>query len=236
MSYQCEDAAMHIVDLSVPVRAGMQVYPGDPAVELERAVRLEVDGVNVLALHAGSHTGTHVDAPFHVLADGARLDELDLGLFHGPAVVADVRGLPPRAAIDWPALEPYARRMRPGVVLVLHTGWSAHFGTPEYLAHPWLTADAARRIVASGVRTVALDALSPDPTGSAGDGAGTPGGVDGPFPAHQILLGAGGVIVENLTNVAAMAQLPDPVLSCFPLALAGADGAPVRAVAMSRTA
>ena len=235
---------MRIVDLSVPVRAGMQVYPGDPAVELDRAVRLEVDGVNVLAIHAGSHTGTHVDAPFHVLADGARLDELDLGLFHGPAVVADVRGLPPRAAIGWPALEPYARRLRPGVVLVLHTGWSAHFGTRAYLAHPWLTPDAARRIVATGVRTVALDALSPDPTESEGDpgssggaagsscGAGSSGG---PFPAHQILLGAGGVIVENLTNVAAMAELPDPVLSCFPLALAGADGAPVRAVAMSRT-
>ncbi|HEX4355912.1 MAG TPA: cyclase family protein [Pseudonocardia sp.] len=220
---------MRIVDLSVPVRAGMQVYPGDPAVQLDRAVRLEVDGVNVLAIHAGSHTGTHVDAPFHVLADGARLDELDLGLFHGPAVVADVRGLPPRAAIGWAALEPYAPRLGPGVVLVLHTGWSAHFGTQEYLAHPWLTADAARRIVATGVRTVALDALSPDPTESASEG-------DGPFPAHRVLLGAGGVIVENLTNVAAMAELPDPVLSCFPLALAGADGAPVRAVAMSAPA
>jgi arylformamidase len=220
---------MRIVDLSVPVRAGMQVYPGDPAVQLDRAVRLEVDGVNVLAIHAGSHTGTHVDAPFHVLADGARLDELDLGLFHGPAVVADVRGLPPRAAIDWAALEPYAPRLGPGVVLVLHTGWSTHFGTQEYLAHPWLTADAARRIVATGVRTMALDALSPDPTEGAAEG-------DGPFPAHRVLLGAGGVIVENLTNVAAMAELPDPVLSCFPLALAGADGAPVRAVAMSRPA
>ena len=217
---------MRIVDLSVPLRAGMQVYPGDPAVQLDRAVRLEVDGVNVLAIHAGSHTGTHVDAPFHVLADGARLDELDLGLFHGPAVVADVRGLPPRAAIDWAALEPYAPRLGPGVVLVLHTGWSAHFGTREYLAHPWLTADAARRIVATGVRTVAVDALSPDPTENAPEG-------DLPFPAHRVLLGAGGVIVENLTNVAAMAELPDPVLSCFPLALAGADGAPVRAVAMS---
>ncbi|HEX4246682.1 MAG TPA: cyclase family protein [Pseudonocardia sp.] len=223
---------MRIVDLSVPVRAGMQVYPGDPAVQLDRAVEQEVDGVNVLAIHAGSHTGTHVDAPFHVLAGGARLDELDLGLFHGPAVVADVRGLLPRAAIGWPALEPYAPRLGPGVVLVLHTGWSEHFGTPEYLAHPWLTADAARRIVATGVRTVALDTLSPDPTGSA------PGPVssDGPFPAHHVLLGAGGVIVENLTNVAAMAELADPVLSCFPLALAGADGAPVRAVATSGTA
>jgi arylformamidase len=218
---------MDVVDLSQPVHEGMQVYPGDPAVSIHQAVRLAVDGVNVLSIHAGSHTGTHVDAPFHVLAEGARLDELELTLFHGPAVVADVRGLPARAPIDWAQLEPCAAALRPGAVLVVHTGWSEHFGTSRYLEHPWLTEDAARRVLASGVRSVAVDALSPDPTPA--DGAET-----GPLPAHRVLLGAGGVIVENLTNVAALARLADPVLSFFPLALAGADGAPVRAVAMSR--
>jgi kynurenine formamidase len=215
----------------VPVRTGMQVYPGDPPVAVEPAARLAVDGVNVLAVHAGSHTGTHVDAPSHLVSGGASLDELDLALFHGPAVLADLRGLPPRGAIDWPRLARYAPRLRPGVVLVLHTGWSAYYGTPGYLDHPWLTRSAAEGLVATGVRTVALDALSPDPTPS-GEQCASVEPAD-PFPAHQVLLGAGAVIVENLTNVAALAELADPVLSCFPLALAGADGAPVRAVAMS---
>jgi len=219
---------MRIVDLSVPVHGGMQVYPGDPEVTISQAARLEVDGVNVVSIHAGSHTGTHVDAPFHVLADGARLDELDLGLFHGPAVVADVRGRAPRAPITWAELAGYTPLLRPGAVLVLHTGWSEHFGDPDYLAHPWLTAEAAEQVVASGVRALAVDALSPDPTPPAGEAA-------GPLPVHQVVLGAGGVIVENLTNVAALAELTDPVISFFPLALAGADGAPVRAVGMSRT-
>lgn len=223
---------MRIVDLSVPVRTDMQVYPGDPPVAIHPAAQLATDGVNVLAVHAGSHTGTHVDAPFHLLADGARLDELDLTLFHGPAVVADLRGLPPRAAIDWPRLAPYLPRLRPGVILVLHTGWSEHFGTPEYLEHPWLTPTAAEGIVARGIRTVALDALSPDPTPPAGAQGPDPAAASG-FPAHHALLGAGAVIVENLTNVAALAELPDPLVSCFPLALAGADGAPVRAVAVA---
>jgi kynurenine formamidase len=166
-------------------------------------------------------------------------------LFHGPGVVADLRGLRPGAAIEWPMLEPYAPGLRAGVILVLHTGWSAHFGTSRYIEHPWLAPAAAESIVASGVRTVAMDALSPDPTG-AGSGGGGPGGVaacpdpdrpgTNPFPAHRILLGAGAVIVENLTNVAALAELPDPVISCFPLALAGADGAPVRAVGISGAA
>jgi kynurenine formamidase len=142
-------------------------------------------------------------------------------------VVADLRGRPPRAPIGWAELAGCAPLLRPGAVLVLHTGWSEYFGSRDYLAHPWLTPEAAGQIVASGVRALAVDALSPDPTPADGEPT-------GPLPAHQILLGAGGVIVENLTNVAAIAELVDPVISFFPLALAGADGAPVRAVALGR--
>jgi kynurenine formamidase len=216
---------MRIVDLSLPIRTGMPVYPGDPEVTVAPAATLEADGVNVLSLHAGSHTGTHVDAPFHVRADGARLDELDLGLFHGPVVLAELRGRPPRSPIGWADLAGCAAALRPGAVLVLHTGWSEHFGSPEYLAHPWLTEDAARRVAAAGVRAVAVDALSPDPTPAHGPPE--------TLPAHQALLGAGGVIVENLTNLVALVALVDPVICFLPLPLAGADGAPVRAVAWS---
>ena len=216
---------MRIVDLSQPVHAGMQVYPGDPEVSMAPAATLERDGVNVLAVHSGSHTGTHVDAPFHVLADGARLDELDLGLFHGPAVTVDVLDRAPGTGIAWADLAPVADRLGPGVVLVLHTGWSVRFGTPAYLHHPWLTADAAERVVAAGVRALAVDTLNPDPTFATGSGAGD-------LPVHRVVLGAGGVIVENLTNIAQLASLTDPVLSFFPLPLAGADGAPVRAVGL----
>jgi kynurenine formamidase len=216
---------VQIIDLSHPVHAGMQVHPGDPEVVVRQAATVERDGVNVLAVHCGSHTGTHVDAPFHVLPDGVRLDELDLTLFQGPAVTADLRDRSPRAAIGWSDLEPVAGRLRPGVVLVLHTGWSCHFGTPEYLRHPWLTREAAERVVAAGVRSLATDTLSPDPTPG-------PGAAPGDLPVHRAVLGAGGVIVENLTNVAALAGLAEPLLSFFPLSLAHADGAPVRAVAM----
>jgi kynurenine formamidase len=201
---------MRIVDLSQPVHGGMQVYPGDPEVTVAPAATLDRDGVNVLAVHSGSHTGTHVDAPFHVIADGARLDLL---------------GRAPRAALGWADLEPVADRLRPGVVLVLHTGWSVHFGTPAYLEHPWLTPDAAERVVATGVRALAVDTLNPDPTPPPGTGTGD-------LPVHHAVLGAGGVIVENLTNVAQLTTLSDPLLSFFPIHLARADGAPVRAVGL----
>lgn len=212
-----------IVDLSHPVEDGMPVYPGDPVVRIEPATTIGAHGYNVLHVRMGSQSGTHVDAPFHFLDDGARIDELPLGLFLAPAVIADVRGKESRAPIVWADLVPVADRLVPGRMLLLHTGWDAHWGTPDYLGHPFLDADAAERIVAAGIRTVGLDALSLDETVPDGEPAGS-------FAAHQAVLGAGGVIVENLRGLAGV-QSAEPVVSVLPLRLAGADGAPVRAVA-----
>jgi kynurenine formamidase len=212
-----------IVDLSHPLDDGTPVYPGDPVARFAPATTIDEHGYNVLHVAMGSQTGTHVDAPFHFLADGPRIDELPLELFIAPAVVADVRGRDPHAAITWDDLAPVADRLGPGRMLVLHTGWDAHWGTDAYFDHPFLDGDAAERIVAAGVRTIGLDALSLDET--------VPGGEpSGGFAAHLAVLGAGGVIIENLRGLAAL-RSPEPVLSALPLRLAGADGAPVRAVA-----
>lgn len=213
-----------IVDLSHPVDDHTPVYPGDPEPSFTPAATIAEDGYNVLHVRMGSQTGTHLDAPYHFLEDGARLDELDLGLLCAPAVVADVRGKQPREAITWADLEPYSSSLAPGVILVLHTGWSEHWGTDAYADHPYLDGDAAERVVAAGVRTVAVDAMSLDETTDAPE---HPSG----FAAHYAVLGAGGTIAENLTNVAEIDFL-DPVVSLLPIRFRGADGAPVRAVAM----
>ena len=213
-----------LVDLSHPVHDGMPVYPGDPDVRTSPATTVAEHGYNVLHLQMGSQSGTHVDAPYHFLEDGARIDELPLELFLGPARVVDVRGKPPRGRIGWDDLAPHAEHLTPGRLLVLQTGWDEHWGTPAYAAHPYLTGEAADRVVAAGVRTVAIDALSLDETAAAGDPVGG-------FPAHDAVLGAGGVIVENLCGLAALSTA-SPVLSVLPLRLAAADGAPVRAVGL----
>jgi kynurenine formamidase len=224
------DSASWLVDLSVPVGSGMTVFPGDPEVEIESALRIsDGDGVNVLSVHMGSQSGTHVDAPYHVLGDGPRLDELPLTRFIGRAVVADVRGLGAEAPIAWTDLAPAEASLRPGTILLLHTGWSRHMADrARYRTHPWLSADAAARVVAAGVRTVGIDALNIDAT---------PADLSTiRFDAHIEILGADGVIVENLTNLDAMERLRDPIVSVLPLRLSGSDGAPVRAVAFERDA
>ncbi|SDQ85393.1 cyclase family protein [Quadrisphaera sp. DSM 44207] len=214
---------MRIVDLSHRLDETVQVYPGDPVFTTSPAATLDADGFNVAHVAMGTHTGTHVDAPFHVVADGARVDECDLALFAGPAVVVDVRGRGPRERITWADLQPSAERMGPGRMVLLHTGWSVHFRSERYLQHPYLDAEAAERVLATGVPTLGVDTLNPDETVLDG-GAG--------LPVHEAVLGAGGVIAENLTNLAALDGVREPLVSMLPLALAHADGAPVRAVAL----
>lgn len=212
-----------IVDLSQVVENGMQVYPGDPLPSLSAAATIDVDGFNVSHVHLGSHTGTHVDAPYHFEPDGARIDVMPLVLFTGVGVIVDVTGLAPRSRIGWDRLAPYVPSLTPGRLLLLHTGWSAYFGTDAYYDHPYLDGDAARRLMDLGVRTVGIDALSPDETVLSGP--------QPDFDVHHVISRAGGVIAENLTRLASV-DFADPLVSLLPIKLGGADGAPVRAIAM----
>ncbi|WP_433363695.1 cyclase family protein [Actinoplanes sp. CA-142083] len=215
---------MRIVDLSVPVGPGTQVYPGDPVPRFTVHATVREDGFNLLHLEVGSQTGTHVDAPYHFRDDAPRLHELDLGLFVGPGVLLDVRGAKARERITWERLSPYADRLGPGVIALICTGWSAHYGTPAYFDHPYLDADACRRMLDLGVRTFCLDAINIDETPDEthpGDG----------YPVHHLIAEAGGVIGENFRNLEQV-DFPNPIVSCLPVALENADGAPVRAVAM----
>lgn len=86
---------MEIFDLSVPVRTGMPVYPGDPEVRLERVS----ESPAISRLDFGVHTGTHVDAPLHFIEGGAATEELRLDVLVGPCEVVDGGGAAERVLI-----------------------------------------------------------------------------------------------------------------------------------------
>ncbi|MFN8074784.1 MAG: cyclase family protein [Kineosporiaceae bacterium] len=219
-----------IADLSVTLDGDTPVYPGDPAPHVAVHATLARDGYNLLALRLGSQTGTHVDAPFHVDDAGSRIDAMDLRLFAGPAVVVDAAGaagpggLAAGQAIGWDAFDAVRDRLRPGTIVLLRTGWDAHWGTPAYYTHPHLDPAACERLLATGVRTLLLDGLNPDPTPGPGD-------PPAEFPVHRMIAEVGGVIGENLRGLDAVTW-PEPFVTAFPLRLRDGDGAPVRAVAM----
>jgi kynurenine formamidase len=212
------------VDLSLAVDPDTQVYPGDPVVRFETAATIGADGFNLLRLHIGSQSGTNCDAPYHFDPAGARIDEVDPALFAGPAVLIDVRGLAPRHPVGPDLVSPYLPSLGPGIIAVLWTGWPRFYGTPAYFDHPYLTAAACEAILATGVRTVCLDAINIDETPDASHP-----GVE--FPVHRLIAAAGGIIVENLTGLVRI-DFADPFLAVFPLRLTGADGSPTRAVAL----
>ncbi|MCB5282861.1 Kynurenine formamidase [Arthrobacter sp. ES1] len=232
------------MDLSVPLRTGMPVYPGDPDVRIESALTVDADGANVLSLAIGTHSGTHADAPRHVSDEWEALDELPLGLFSGAAELVDLRGVDrgaPITAAHLAGIAP-ANNDEPGDgepddggpqwILLLRTGFAGAWGTAEYLEHPWLDAAAAQLIIDRGYRAVGLDALSVDRTPHAGHDTGA---ADHGFPAHNILAGNGCIIVENLTGLEQVQSTLEAGAAVevflFPLSIPGADGAPIRAVA-----
>lgn len=199
-------------DLSHPIENGMPTYPGDPAVEIVGHATHATDGYRVSRLALGTHAGTHVDAPAHTESDGATLDAFDVGRFRFDARVVDLSpgANDPIECGDLPA-DPDAD------LLVLDTGWHRHWGTERYADHPYLAPAAAARCADRGL-DVAIDAFSVDPTPAR------------EVPAHHALLGAGRLVIENLTN---LGGLPERVtLHAYPLPVAGGDGGPVRAVAV----
>ncbi|KAF7362408.1 putative cyclase [Mycena venus] len=217
---------MQVVDLSHTLKPGMQIYPGDPVFSCSCATTVEKDGYAVRSLSMGSHTGTHVDAPSHFFADGKSIEQIPLSTFIGRALRVDLTYKMPREAITWDDLAPYAPRMASsGVILLLHTGWSQYWCTEKYLEHPFLERAAAEQIMATGVQVVGVDTLSPDETRLDGTGS---------YGAHQVILGAGGVIAENLTNLHALSG-PNYVVHLIPLKIDGSDGSPVRAFASETT-
>ncbi|MFE6256452.1 cyclase family protein [Agromyces sp. NPDC057865] len=183
-----------LVDLSHPIRAGLVTYPGIPAPTITPHLTREASrdhyapgtefAIDIITM--AGNTGTYLDSPYHRYAEGGDLASLDLATLVGvPAEVfrftdATTRGIPAEALLD---------RDLAGTAVLLHTGWSRHFGTPEYAqGAPFLTEAGAQHLVDAGVAIVGIDSLNIDDTESGGT-----------RPAHSILLAAGVHVVEHLT-------------------------------------
>lgn len=206
-------------DLTQPLETGIQTFPGDPDVSLDPAATIDDDGYRVTAVHCGTHSGTHIDAPSHTEPAGDTLDAYPVDRFVYDARLVDCTPCGPRDPIGADALPDDDE----GDMLVVRTGWDEHWGTDRYLDHPYLTPDAAERCRDAGW-SIGVDALNPDPTPT---DAATPDEPDG-FPVHHATLGDDLFIVENLTNLAGLDRFE---LLAVPLAIADADGSPIRAVA-----
>ena len=200
---------MRVIDLTHPFAEPMPVFPGDPSPRLRPCG--DLDGAPMFEVTTGMHVGTHLDAPLHVFPKGASIADIPVEHFSGPGVLVDARGRP---RIDASLLEGLELPARASVTVC--TGFSVHFREPSYYAdYPEITEGFAQALVHAKARMLALDTPSPDRP---------------PYLIHKILLGAGVLIAENLTNVEALAGAGEFEIIALPMKLQ-AEAAPARVVA-----
>lgn len=207
---------MRVLDISVPNGPGQHVYPGDPEPRIDSVRKIENgDVANLSLLTMGSHTGTHVDAPYHFIKDGARLGQVSMDRMVGEALVADLRG---RTQVDAAALKDVP--LRAGDILLCLTDNSARWSAPSFQRDfTFITKDAADQLVERGVKAVGIDYLSIEQFGSPD------------FPVHRRLLGEGIFVIEGLDLGAVIPGRY--TLVCLPLKFPELDGAPARAVLLT---
>jgi arylformamidase len=198
------------IDVSVTVRPRMPIYAGDPGVAVELAKSIDRgDPANVSRLELGAHTGTHVDAPRHFIPGGEGASELALEPFIGPCLVIDARGAAgtlDQAFVESLELPPSAER------ILFKTSnsslWERDSFDSDFVR---LSPGAANALIDRGTRCVGIDYLS-----------------IGDMNAHMLLLGSAVGVIEGLDLRAV--EPGRYFLVCLPLKIAGADGAPARAL------
>jgi arylformamidase len=196
---------MKIIDITRPLSEDILIYPGD-----KRPVFRQVDRGHYLIsdLQMSTHTGTHIDAPFHYLKTGDTIDSIPLSHIIGKCRVIDMT----RAGTC--ITSHHLKGRLDGVHrLLLKTSFSAKDCFDENF--PSLTADAARLITGSDMKCIGID--SPSIESYNCDGT-----------VHRELLSKGCIIIEllNLSNVGE----GDYILVALPLPFTGLDGSPARVV------
>lgn len=203
------------IDISVPLHARMTTWPNSTGFRLARAKSFESgDQVNVTRLDMDVHTGTHLEAPLHMIDGGTPLESMALDIFVGSAFIADLGGVD---AIGPAELES-ARVPRTVERLLLKTRNSASWAStseqlqPDYVA---LTIDGARWVAERRLRLVGIDYLSIQQFGADNE-------------THRVLMRAGVAILEgiDLSGV----EPGGYRLTCLPLRLVGTEAAPARAI------
>jgi len=209
----------NIVDLTHLLSSDIPVYPGIEKPLVSQIYNIPEHGFAETKLNLLSHHGTHMDAPAHMVKNGKTLDQFEPGQFYGKALCVDCRHVK-NAIIDLSIIQPFENEIKNVEFVMLHTGWSDKWGSDDYFSsYPVLTKEACQWLSQFKIKGIGLDNISLDHIDTSD------------YSNHQIILGKGKVIIENLTNLKFVGN-DIFIFSCFPLKYKNSDGAPVRAIAI----
>lgn len=212
-----------LIDMTHTITQEIPIFPGTPVPALAPACTLTRNGFRETLLTLSSHTGTHMDAPAHLLQDGRTLDDMPMSQFSGRATVLDVSGEGP--VITEAFLQSNYEAIHTADYILFYTGWEDRWGTEGFLEDAFPVPDeaAARYLISRGLKGVGTDAISIDRMS------------DSHLPIHHILLKDSVVSIENLCLKKVRGR-KNFLFFALPMKFEDADGAPVRAFAELREA
>ena len=204
------------IDLSHPIDRGMPVYPGTPIVTIQDEGIIENDGFREKSLHFSSHTGTHIDAPAHILPEGLTTDQLNLSAFTGNGLVLNLNGSDAKQLAE---IRSFEQDLKAIDFILFCTGHDKYWGNKAYFKNiPVPSPELVNYLCSFQLKGIGIDAISIDSVGST------------TLENHHTILRKKMIIIENLTN---LSQLEGKKFrfNCFPLPIKSGDGSPVRAMA-----
>lgn len=202
---------MKYFDLTQTIRHEMPVFPGEKSPSIIRDILPDDASYVTHRIESNMHTGTHIDAPFHVKSDNLCINKYPLEYFTGKALVLDVRN---RNYIGME--EKWEEKFKNFRIVLFCTGQSSLWGCDEYYNnYPEFDPEIASSLKRNGVRIAGFDSPSPDKS---------------PFEFHSIFLNDNRFLIENLTGLEHLITEKEVVFTAFPLKIE-AEASLIRAVA-----
>ena len=212
---------MKIVDLTLTVSDKIPTFPGSPQPSFIPWENVKEDGYNLELLFLSTHTGTHMDAPYHFLEKGAKIHEISLKKLVSEAILIKSKKKDGESITktDIQKFEKNHGKIASFSSVIFYTGWQRNLQKKYYFTkNPGLSVSAAKYLATKKINLVGIDSPSIDL------------GKDSKFSVHQIFAKKGMLIVENLANLEKI-KSPKFHLVVLPLKLKNATGSPVRAIA-----
>ncbi len=212
---------MKPIDLTLTVSESTPIFPGSPNPQFIPWSDVEHDGYNMELLFLSSHTGTHLDAPYHFVKNGLKIDQISLDRLIGKAILIKLKKLKNSSITksDIILFEKKNGKIPNCSSIFFYTEWQKNFNNNNYFTeNPGLDTSAAKYLVSKKINLIGIDSPSIDL------------GIDASFAVHRILSKNNILIVENLTNLNKIIT-KEFIFTILPLKLKNATGSPVRAVA-----
>ena len=214
---------MKIIDLTLTISEKTPTFPGSPQPNFINWETIEKDGYNLELLFLSSHTGTHIDAPYHFVKKGQKIHEIMTRRLVTEAVLIKIRKGANQGITksDIQKFEKKNGKIDDGSTVIFHTGWQKNLKKKSYfLKNPGLTVSGGNYLASKKINLVGIDSPSIDL------------GINNKFSVHHVLAKNGILIVENLSNLEKIHSEKFHLIVA-PLKLKNATGSPVRAMALT---